>query len=445
VLPSASGRIGRNFYSGDPSYENLSREQIAVGYEFQHRLNDAVVFRQNAKFVHVDLSARGLTVNYLDPIGATSSTVNRWASNTSETVSDINVDNQLEASFQTGALQHTTLAGVSVQAGTSDWTWRLGNASSIDTLNPVYNFNIAATTLALRSDQTVRSKQLGAYVQDQIKWGGLSLLLGGRHDWGWIDTDDRLRAAQVNQYDGAFSGRAGLGYEFSTGLAPYVSYATSFEPIIGTAADGTPYKPSEGKQTEVGIKYKPTGIDAFLTVAAFDITQTNVRTMSPVGTGYVQTGEIKSRGFEFEAHANPTSNLDLIASYAFVDATVSSDTDVSIIGNAPVSVPKHMASLWANYRFSERPVRGLSVSGGARYVGVSQGDPANSFAVPAVTLFDAALRYDFGTGNVQLKGVEGSVNVRNLFDKDYVSSCFSTGGCFYGQGRTVAAMLKYRW
>ena len=43
-------------------------------------------------------------------------------------------------------------------------------------------------------------------------------------------TSRRTRSRDDNQ----FSGRAGLIYNTDLGIAPYVSYATSFNPIIGT-------------------------------------------------------------------------------------------------------------------------------------------------------------------------------------------------------------------
>jgi iron complex outermembrane recepter protein len=46
-----------------------------------------------------------------------------------------------------------------------------------------------------------------------------------------------------------------------------------------------------------------------------------------------------------------------------------------------------------------------------RYIGDTAGNSANTFSVPAVTLFDAALHYDLGP---QFKGYQFQVNATNL-------------------------------
>jgi hypothetical protein len=56
--------------------------------------------------------------------------------------------------------------------------------------------------------------------------------------------------------------------------------------------------------------------------------------------------------------------------------------------------------------------------------------------VPSVTLFDAALHYDFSALGPQYKGYSLQVNATNLFDETYVTLC-SDNGCFYGLRRQV--------
>jgi iron complex outermembrane receptor protein len=76
----------------------------------------------------------------------------------------------------------------------------------------------------------------------------------------------------------AFTGRVGLVYLFDNGLAPYASYSESFKPQSGTGYGGSVFKPTEGKQYEIGIKYQPPGSNSFITAAIFDLRQSNVLT-----------------------------------------------------------------------------------------------------------------------------------------------------------------------
>ena len=99
-------------------------------------------------------------------------------------------------------------------------------------LNPVYGVpqGFPGTVFA---NQDITQKQLGVYAQDQMKLGRLTLVLSGRNDWVNTFNENHLAPNQERD-DNQFSGRAGLIYNTDLGIAPYVSYATSFNPIIGT-------------------------------------------------------------------------------------------------------------------------------------------------------------------------------------------------------------------
>ena len=68
---------------------------------------------------------------------------------------------------------------------------------------------------------------------------------------------------------------------------------------------------------------------------------------------------------------------------------------------------------------------------------------ANTYTIPAATVFDAMVSYDFGVNNPSLKGLSVALNVTNLTDRQYISFC--TNGCYYGLRRSVLATLKYDW
>ena len=62
------------------------------------------------------------------------------------------------------------------------------------------------------------------------------------------------------------------------------------------------------------------------------------------------------------------------------------------------------------------PLAGFGFGGGVRYVGKSFADQANTMPVPARTLADAVLHYDY-------KQWRAALNVSNVADKIFVSSC----------------------
>ncbi|MDJ1637593.1 TonB-dependent siderophore receptor [Rhizobium rhizogenes] len=432
--------LGRDFDIGDPSYDSFERKQYGVGYRFEHRFDEQVTVRSNFRYSGVDTDMRSLQMN--GPMSATG-IIPRWAVHSIEDANGFSFDNQAEFNLETGAVRHTLLAGLDIQHSKSSWEYLLGGATSLDVTNPVYGQPVGPFMTATDSDQSLR--QMGIYLQDQIELGRLRGVFGVRHDWANQDTDNLLSGTTTERSDSATSYRAGLLYLFDNGIAPYVSYSTSFEPSTSVDATGSPFKPTEAQQYEVGIKYQPTGLDAVFTLSAFDIRQQNVVYYNASSGFNEQQGEIHSRGLEFEARGNLTSNLELIAAISLLDTEVSESGIASIIGNQPQAVPRYYGSLWANYALDYPALEGLTIGGGVRFVGSSYADDANKVKAEGYTLLDAALKYDFGVKNQKLKGLEATLNVTNLLNKEYYSSCSSNYFCQYGNGRTVLAGLRYKW
>jgi iron complex outermembrane receptor protein len=441
LAPAGFGKyLGRDFDIGDPSYDSFDRKQYGIGYRFEHSFNDQVTIRSAFRYTDVDTDMCSLQMS--GPISA-AGLIPRYAVHSIEDASGYSFDNQAEVKFDTGPAKHTLLAGIDLQHSSSGWQYLMGGATSIDVTNPVYNQPVGPFATVIDSDQSLR--QTGIYLQDQIELGQLRAVLGVRHDWTDQDTDNLLAGTSSDQSSDATSYRAGLLYLFDNGIAPYASYSTSFEPVVGTDASGDAFKPTEAKQYEIGIKYQPTGWNALFTVAAFDIRQQNVLSPGSVPGFSVQQGEVRSRGLEFEARGNVTTNFELIAALSLLDTEVSESTNTAIIGNRPQAVPRAYGSLWGNYTIDSGVLEGLSLGGGVRFVGSSYADDANTIKADGYTLLDAALKYDFGAKRPELKGLEATLNVTNLLDKEYYSSCSSNTYCQWGNGRTVLAGLRYKW
>ena len=435
-----AGFLNRNLNVGDPSYDAFERTQYGAGYRFEHRFDEQVTFRSNFRYSGVDVDMRSLQMN--GPMSATGM-IPRWAVHSIEDAEGFSFDNQAEFKFETGAVRHTLLAGLDIQHSKSSWEYLLGGATPLDVTNPVYGLPVGPFMKAADNDQSLR--QTGIYLQDQIEIGALRGVFGVRHDWANQETDNLLAGTSTKRSDGATSYRAGLLYLFDNGLAPYVSYSTSFEPSTSTGANGKPFKPTDAEQYEVGIKYQPPELDAVFTLSAFDIRQQNVVYYNATSGFNEQQGEIHSRGLEFEARGNLSSNLELIAAISLLDTEVSESGIASIIGNRPQAVPRYYGSVWADYTIDTGTLEGLSIGGGVRFVGSSYSNDANTVKADGYTLLDAALRYDFGAKNPKLNGLQATLNVTNLLDKDYYSSCSSGYYCQYGNGRTVLAGLRYKW
>ncbi|KNY15463.1 TonB-dependent receptor [Shinella sp. SUS2] len=447
------GFVPRDFFVSDPDFERSERKQAWIGYEFKHEFNDNLTFRQNARYHHVDWLHHTLVYGSAgpDPVTGNNTIVSRSASGGTDTWNQFTVDNQLEATFSTGAAEHTLLGGVDFQYRTRDYKWGRAAGPSIDLADPRYgDFDFSSLVLATTDLQDLTARQAGVYLQDQVEIGALNLLAGIRYDRAKTEIDDRLGTNDQSYEDGAFTWRAGALYAFDNGLSPYVSYATSFEPALYMPPAGaSAFSPTTAEQFEVGVKYAPEGSGLLLTAAYYDLRQKDVVAGAwdpDLGqTVYSQVGKIHNRGIELSARAEVTNNLSLIAGYSYIDSIVKESVNTSEVGKMPSRIPQHQASLWATYTADEGALEGLTVGGGLRYIGTSWGDGGNSFKVGAVTLFDAMASYDFGAKSPDLKGLSLQLNVKNIGDERYVASCASAYACFYGEGRSIVATLKKEW
>ncbi|MBB3937218.1 TonB-dependent receptor domain-containing protein [Aureimonas phyllosphaerae] len=155
----------------------------------------------------------------------------------------------------------------------------------------------------------------------------------------------------------------------------------------------------------------------------------------------VQSGEMESEGFEIQATASIVDGLSLVASYTYLDLTfLEGDNE----GNLVTGIPRHQFSLWGNYEAVSGPLDGLGFGLGARFLGATEGNGANTQPENgARILIDASASYDFGAADQRLEGVRAQVNVNNLFDK---RDALCNNGCFYReQGRQVIGSLRYRF
>ena len=436
-LPDGS-RVPMNFTDYAPN-NTYSRYQRMVGYSFEHSFDDTFTVRQNLRYSQIKTSQQSVY-----GFGATGNQLTRSIIVSDERYNDFGVDTQLESKFGTGEVAHTLLTGIDYSRLHNDIDNAYGTAPTLDMNNPVY------TDVDFPDAQPFQlntQHQTGLYVQDQLEWEKWVATLGGRYDWSKQATTIRSSGQKVERNDEQFTWRAGINYLFDNGITPYFSYSESFEPNpskawAATPADNVAYAPSKGKQYEAGVKYIPKELPVVVTAAVYELTKTNNLTTDPTNPfAQVAAGEVRSRGVELEAKAAVNANINLTASYTYTDAEYTDDTTYK--GLTPVQVPKNMASLWGDYTFYEGALSGLTLGTGGRYVGSSYGDPDNTFKVGSSTVMDAVVKYDLA--RLGLAGSSVAVNVNNLFDREYVASCFNTYGCFWGAERQVVATATFRF
>ncbi|HRQ89349.1 MAG TPA: TonB-dependent siderophore receptor [Bacteroidia bacterium] len=473
---SPNGLLDPHSFLGEPAFDQFDRTQFLVGYELDHRFNDVWSISHNFRYSRLETDYQAVIANFFAPnrgLSPNGRTVARRSTEGFSYTDAIQFDTRLVAEFSTGAADHTALLGfdyLKMDTEHERWDRRAvgvgpGRLPGIDAYNPAYS---GATFLGIpfnswADNGIIESEQIGLYAQDQIEIGNWIASLGGRYDWSDTFTSQvgnlpgpagatttKLNPPGVLQRSDtsaeAFTGRAGLLYLSESGLAPYASYATSFEPTSGTAFGGAPFDPTTGEQFEIGVKYEPKSFKGLFTASYFDLTQQNVLTPDPANPGFqVQTGEIAVDGFEFEARAQLAEGLYAIGALTFLDAEISKSNVAAERGKEWQNVPDYTASAWLDYTFPEGPLHGLGVGVGVRHVNERFGDNANLIDLPSYTLVDAAIRYDLGALSPDFEGAKLSLSATNLADELYVATATGPISSWYGSARVVTLKMTYEW
>jgi iron complex outermembrane recepter protein len=468
LIANPNGRISSKFDGGEDG-NRYRRNQAAGTYIFRHEFSPDWAFRASGRLQRVT-SQLGL-VYASGPLAVTAGGLPdpakrlyaRASYATDERLNAWTYDNQLSGKFETGPLTHQLLLGYDRQIIHSRETYAFGSAPWIDVYAPVYGRFTVPRTPAQVPDPFggylgTNARQQGIYAQDQISLAGLRITLGGRQDWTDVSNGTGLASSSVafadTQKNSKFTWRAAALYKLDIGLAPYVSYATSFQPQTTTIqnADGSLglAKPSTGRQIEAGAKYQVPGTDIFVTAAWFHIIQNDVVTSNPVTFIAYQSGKVRSKGVEVEATVPLTHGFNAKLAFSQQRVKVLEDADPARVGKSLETVGK--GNLSANLEWSPEhgPLHGLVLGGAVRhvspvYAGISAYDGVARYS-PAYTLFDALARYDLGGLAPQLKGVTVAVNATNIFNKKYLTSCFSNyDWCWYGTRRAVQGTIGYRF
>lgn len=452
LVSTPAGNVKYHKNLGDPKWEYYDKTYYALGYAFEHQLNDVWQFRQNLRYTKSDLSFQSITAGGYFGSVADDGTVQRGANIVDEDINQFAVDNNLQADFNTGALKHTLLIGLDHQRVDTRYKWQYGPAPVSNIINPIYGQDFSNVPYTAYNDYNQKTRDTGLYLQDQMALDNWRLTVGGRQDWLHTDTTFyNLNDAHDTRDDSAFTGNAALSYVFDSGFTPYVSYAESFQAEPG-GFGGKAFKPGTGKQYEVGVKYQPPGSGMLFTAAVYDLTRKNIVLSDSLGVSR-PLGEANVRGLELEAVGNVNDNLKLTAAYTYANTKMTKVSDPKDKNRPLPLTPEHQASIWADYTWHKGVLEGFGIGLGARYIGETDNIAIGSMNyvtdvayghAKAYTVYDAAVHYDLGKVSQTLKGATVSVNANNVFDKQYLSTCDGFY-CYYGDRRNIMASVDYKW
>lgn len=451
LYPAPNGEVIENStYTGEPGYNRYNTETTSVTFLASHHFNNIWSLEVTSRYSDAQADYQQAWTSFIggdryvyneDGSLYKDGMVPRTFYRNDATSEQLAIDTRLRAQFSTGALYHEVLIGAQYQdvtlgdagyyafalgfdSATRSPDDTFGDAYWLNVFNPVYGNVPPADYLnsLYSAGPDTTTEDVGLYINDQISIGNWRVTAGLRVD------DTETDTGTDHQRDDAVSSALGVLYQFDNGLAPYASYAESFEPVIGDDGRGNTLDPQEGEQVEVGVKYQSYDIPAMVTLAYFDITQSNLSDPASLAGDYQQQrGEASVEGVELEAQVT-LGDLALEFNASRLN-TESAD------GYHLASVPENQASTWITWR--PAGFQGFKVGGGLRYMGESWGG-RDEIRTPSYTLGDLMIGYQTGQWDF-------TVNARNVADKEFQATCLSRGDCFPGEARNVVGRVRYQF
>ncbi|CAN7483257.1 TonB-dependent siderophore receptor [Phenylobacterium sp. LjRoot225] len=308
-------------------------------------------------------------------------------------------------------------------------------SNRINIYAPVYG-NFVARGFRESSNTVSTINADGVYIQDLIELSPkVKAMASLRYDRSESISDNLMRNTTSKATTDGYSPRVGLVWQPNDKVSLYGSFSQSFVPVVGQDFAGELFKPTIGKQYEVGVKTELFDNRLFLTMAAFQIRKRNMSVPDLDHEGFnIQTGEVTSEGVEVDARVRPAPGFDITGSLSLMDVRITRDTRAGAVGRRPANVPNTSAGLWASYALQNERLAGWSVAMGGAYVGRREvNDLGGAFTLAPYVRVDASLRYEAETWRVAVK-------VNNLFDKRHFvnGSDGRIDGVYPGAPRNVA-------
>jgi outer membrane receptor for ferric coprogen and ferric-rhodotorulic acid len=485
--------IDRSTYLG-ADWNRFRSDSWSGFVEIAHQLGDTWTLRATGLVTDID---RIDVYSYIgsQPVTPASGLTNHIAFRGDSFMTTKAVDVNAVGSFSALGRDHTLIVGADYQSSSyQSYFTRLSNYARIDVYNPVspveppldpYGplpyYPVQGSNAACPNTTTpvtppppncilqnygatdTQVDQTGIYGQLRLSpLEGLTLVGGGRLTW-WETENTTLLPQRLEptgySVEGQFTPYAGIVFDVTDDFNIYASYADSFTPQAAPAGRGLPeggqIEPLSGSQYEAGAKLALMNDRLLLTLAGYEISQTNRLYNDPEDPTLVyQIGKVRVRGIETEAAGEIVPGWRVNAGYSYTKSKYLEDANPVLEGLsiAPV-IPEHSIKLFTNYAPTEGPLAGASVGGGVTWF-------SSTFAGnPAVFRPDGSLQtrstivrqgsyavVDLRAGYELSDRVSVSLNVSNLLDKTYYARIAGTGrGNYYGSPRTVFASLRFAY
>ena len=364
------------------------------------------------------------------------------------------VDVNVRGPFSAFGRQHELVLGMDYSEFQSTTDGRFGGSVASTPAN-LYRWNRTATPAFGNAVVTYDStrRQASAYAASRFTLSERLKLIAGakvlRYSENYISD-----APSVNFYSASpasesrvFTPYGGLVFDIDGTHSAYASYSTIYQPQASQDRYGKLLAPREGKTLEAGIKSG--WLDGRLNTAAalYQIRQSNLAESDPgytvPGTNNPANRAIKgarTQGVDLEATGAITPSWNISASWSY--SQTENNSGKAIL----TTFPRHLVKLWTTYRLPGELHR-LTLGGGVNWqsrvysdIDAWQINSTLHWEQKAYSVASLMARYDVNDK------LSATVNVANLFDKQYtasVSDWWYSG--MHGPARKVALTVRYQF
>ncbi|MFC0537937.1 TonB-dependent siderophore receptor [Pelagicoccus mobilis] len=419
---------------------------------FQHQFSDDVVF-------NIDYNSHSRVSNW-GPVTFTGSVVEideapYWQQSWRETERDQSVTGlriNLASKLSLKQSEHRFVFGFLGQEDINNWQSQnylneegeiIQQRFSLFDPNPAL-FAPIPSRLELSPNKRDDTFTQSLYLNHHAKWldGALITL------WGVYDTRLDSETERVNRGEGFAIApnseyqshktmpQAGIIYSPIQDLGIYINYSQSMQGNAGRFDGwGNSFPETPGEIREIGSKFTLADGKVSGTVSLFEIKETNrvvfdwfaPNRENPTADpnlrrgANVSFGALESQGIDADIHLTPNKNINAVFSYGYKDIEITSDPDISRIGQSTDSY-KHKVSLFGKHIWSDGALGGLSANAGLIWKSKRQRE-ADRFGAPSYAKdqykLQAGFNYSFSFGEINYKLGFTAKNVGKLSKRYY--------------------------
>lgn len=353
-----------------------------------------------------------------------------------------NLDLYVTGPFRLFEREHELIGGVTLSQfsqSVPEWGgWRYDyNATPGASIDNIFDWDgkqpKPAFTESGKSSQ--EENQYAAYLTTRLHLSDdLNLILGSRLiDWE-RKTEDRPYGAASSNTDrketGVFIPYVGVVYDLNDTWSLYASYTKIFNPQGSWVQDAQfkPIDPMQGIGYEMGIKGSHFDGKLNSSVAVFKLEQDNLAIWQHDNV-YEAKQDTTSKGIEMEINGELAEGWQASAGYAYTLTTDNQDERINTV------LPRHSLKTFTSYRLPG-VLDKVTVGGGVNWQS-KVGNDLHTFTQGSYAIANLMARYDIN------EHLEASVNLNNLFDREYYSMAGLYGT--YGAPRNVMTNFTYRF